>query len=109
MKISPQVAFEGSMQAFDAHIAAKQVDIESYARKPGAKQGYIDRQWETVNHYYGFKSSVLEYIAELKDEIHLLKVANANANFCAKVQEQEITELIKSDFFDAVNEKTNGK
>ncbi len=97
LKISAQVAAEGAMASFDQHFARRISELEAYARKPGAKQGYIDRQQETINHYHGFKSTLLDYIAALRGEIHLQRVANANLVFYTKILENELKQFIEVD------------
>ena len=103
-RMSPhEIAYRGALLALDAHIKKIQADLERYAKLPGAKQSYIDRQWETIEHFKGLSASTAEYINSLKDQIHLLKATNAHLSTTCKLQESEIQKLLASDFYAKTN------
>ncbi len=96
-KISKRAALDGAMASYDAHIGRKEESLREYAKKPNAKQGYVDSQMETIDNWRGVKSAMQDRIDELEVQLHIAIVSNGNKDMHIAILGNEIEKLMRVD------------
>ncbi len=95
--ISKRAAAEAAISSMDLHISRKEANLREYAKKAGAKQGYVDSQMETINHWLAVKSSLQDMIDEQDIQLHIALVSNGNKDLHIKILGSEIEKLMRVD------------